>query len=362
MATDGTMGQDPAREDRPSTSGGTALADSMEALLETNSRLERDLTSLKLSCDNAELEKTRLEGELSACKDEIFSLLPPGQVPESEIRSKWNELTARVDQWVDDDSGQLADLGTLQSKRASLGRGGLGTLAIDILVRLERYDPTVSHHDCIPGTVLRHLIHQIIYNKILSEEVDLLGLSQGENAYVKTLEKALTSLEPRRDSSRVSLWRSETLKAMCACTNFSRLQQETARAIVKEAAPGLELILRNTSKKALSKLRSEVIIPAIVLATTIRCSTTHYYFDFTKFSAIQRENLHTIQLRDVKSGKRTPSSHIYISDATGIIGQALLTIQPTLYRRRPGREDVVLSPAVVLAKLTEPSVPQEGGV
>lgn len=148
---------------------------------------------------------------------------------------------------------------------------------------------------------------------------------------------------------------------MCARSRFPRLQQEHARAISKEAAFGLESILPKVSSTALAKLQDEVIIPAVVLATKIRCSFTHYYFDFIKLSGIQRQNLDAVQLRNVKSGKRIPSSHAYISDATGIIGQDLLTIQPALYRRRPGMEDAVLSPAVLLTKLIEQSLPQEGG-
>ena len=98
MALDGTEEQDPGRRDRPLTSDEIAPADSMNALRETNSRLERDLTWFKLSCEKAELEKATLECELSACKDEIFGLLPPGQVPDSEISNEWNELTASIDQ------------------------------------------------------------------------------------------------------------------------------------------------------------------------------------------------------------------------------------------------------------------------
>lgn len=197
VALGGTKEQDPDKQERPSTSEEAAPADSLKCLLETNSRLERDLGLFKLSCDNAELEKARLESELSACKDEIFGLLPPGQVPESEIRHDWNELAASIDQWVDDDSGELADLVALQSKK-SLGRGGLVTSAIELLVQLKRYNPIVPHQGCIPGSVVRHLIHQIIYNGILREEVNLLGISQSENALLKALEKGLISLEPRR--------------------------------------------------------------------------------------------------------------------------------------------------------------------
>ena len=169
----------------------------MKALLETNSRLEKDLALLKLSCDNAEHEKARLERELSACKDEIFGLFPPGQVPESEIRHDWKELAASIDQWVDDDSGPLADLVALQSKK-SLGRGGLVTSAVDILVQLQKHNPPVPHQDFIPGSIVRYLIHQIIYNRILMEEVTLLGISQSETAFLRALEQGLTSLEPRR--------------------------------------------------------------------------------------------------------------------------------------------------------------------
>ena len=148
---------------------------------------------------------------------------------------------------------------------------------------------------------------------------------------------------------------------MCARSRFPRLQQEHARSITREAASMLESILPNVSTDALTKLQDEVIMPAVVLAMKIRCSTTHYYFDFTKLSGIQPQNLEAVQLRNVKSGKRIPSSHTYISDATGIIAQGLLTIQPALYRRRPGMEDAVLSPAVLLAKLIEQSTSQEGG-
>ena len=149
---------------------------------------------------------------------------------------------------------------------------------------------------------------------------------------------------------------------MCACSSFPRLQQQRARSISKEAASGLDSVLRDVSTEALSKFRNEVIMPAIVLATKIRCSTTHYYYDFTKISAIQSQDLHAVQLRDVESGKRIPSGHKYISDTTGTICQALLTIQPALYRRRPGMESVVLRPAILLAKLTDQSMPQDNPV
>lgn len=137
-----------------------------------------------------------LERELMACKDKIFSLQPPAQVTDSEIRRGWKSLCAQIDQWVDDESGGMDDIRPLLIE-GSLENGSLKS-SIEQLVKLETSDGLISGNPCILDDVIRTMIYHIILEEVLAENVSMPGLTPELVEQLSMLERNLEDLEPRR--------------------------------------------------------------------------------------------------------------------------------------------------------------------
>ena len=137
-----------------------------------------------------------LERELVACKDKIFSLQPPSQVTDSEIRRGWKALCAQIDQWVDDESGGMDDIRPLliegRLKNCSLKS------SLEQIEKLETSDGLISGNPGILDDVIRTMIYDILLEKVLAENVSMLGLTPEMVEQLSMLEKSLEGLEPRR--------------------------------------------------------------------------------------------------------------------------------------------------------------------
>ena len=159
----------------------------------------------KLQQKYSEIEKTHqmyisrvgdLERELVACKDKIFSLQPPTQVTDLEIRRGWKTLCAQIDQWIDDESGGMDDV------RPLLVEGRLKNVSlkssIEQLEKLETSDGIISRNPCILDDVIRTMIHDILWKELLAENVGMAGLTPENTELLTILEKSLEGLEPPR--------------------------------------------------------------------------------------------------------------------------------------------------------------------
>ena len=187
------------------------LLEKKKKQLEDNERIvESSSTNTKeelgrLEQKYSEMEKShqmccsRIEGlgrELEACKDKIFSLQPPAQVTDSEIRRGWKSLCAQIDQWVDDESGGMDDI------RPFLVEGKLKNVSlqssIEQLVKLETSDGLISGNPCILDHVIRAMIYEVLLEDVFAENVSMPGLTPEMIELLAMLEKNLEGLEPRR--------------------------------------------------------------------------------------------------------------------------------------------------------------------
>ena len=159
------------------------------------------------------------------------------------------------------------------------------------------------------------------------------------------------------DSARIDLWRSETLHGLRAGAVFSRRQDSKARSIGRDAEKQLKPLLSSAPSKAMPLVQQKIVGDAIILATTIRCSGTSYFFDFmSRLTTIYRDDLDRFQLRDAKSGRLIKSERAPATRHAGAIGESIFVIQPALYRRRRGAEDVLLKKPVMLVQFLEPQM------
>ena len=144
------------------------------------------------------------------------------------------------------------------------------------------------------------------------------------------------------------------MHGLCAGANFSQLQDSKARSIGEIAKKQLEPLLSCPPSKAMPLLQQGIVVNAIDLATTIRCSATDYYLDFkSSVTTIYQKHLDEFQLRDDKSGKLVNSESAPPRNHAGAIGESVFVIQPALYRRRQGKEDVLLRKPMILIRLLE---------
>ena len=203
------------------TSDGQAEAlDNLQALRDINEQLESQnhdiISSFQRTKDELhelqqkqsetaeELDMYRkefevLQHELDCCTEKIFSLQPPGQVTDTDIRRRWETICESVNQWIDDESGlkdefrpppgtekykNLLELATRQSDDGDTPKPGLG-----------------PDNHFIDEYLTRRIIHKMLYTQILCRRVDTLNIPDTDRQFITKVERGLKSLLPRRGKS-----------------------------------------------------------------------------------------------------------------------------------------------------------------
>ena len=153
----------------------------------------------------------------------------------------------------------------------------------------------------------------------------------------------------------IDLWKSETLQAMRASDGFAQRQNEAASTVTehvyRQLGPFLSK-LESLDSKAISNFHGEVVMTAVRLASTMRCSSISYFAAFTdNVSPISQSDLFTYQIRDAESGKLKPDKPGSKQEVA--IGDRILTVQPGLYKRARTAEAIELQKPIVLATTRE---------
>lgn len=142
---------------------------------------------------------------------------------------------------------------------------------------------------------------------------------------------------------------------MRASDGFAARQNEAASTVTehvhRQLGPFLSE-LESLDSKAMSNFHDEVVMAAVKLASTMRCSSTSYFAAFAdNASHLYQSDLKRYQIRDAKSGKLEPDNPGSKKD--GAIGDKILTVQPGLYKRPRRAEAIELQKPIVLARTWE---------
>lgn len=118
--------------------------------------------------------------------------------------------------------------------------------------------------------------------------------------------------------------------------------------------------------------QQDVIEAAVSLASIIRCSTTSYYLSFATYrdpngpsfltdaqgDRLHRSDLDRFKIRDIRSRKPLKPGPALKVMGQNVIGEQILLVEPGLYRRRRGAEDIMLKKPVILAQIPDNPVPR----
>ena len=106
----------------------------------------------------------------------------------------------------------------------------------------------------------------------------------------------------------------------------------------------------------------DVTEAAASLASIIRCATTSYYSNFATYrdldrpsfltdaqgGRLHRRDLDKFKFRDIRSRKPLKSGPALKIMGQNVIGEQILLVQPGLYRRRRGAEDIMLNATLLM--------------
>ena len=141
---------------------------------------------------------------------------------------------------------------------------------------------------------------------------------------------------------------------MRASDGFAQRQNEAASIVTEhvylELGPLLSK-LESPDSKAMSNFHDEVVMAAVKVASTMRCSSTSYFVAFTEnASLLYQSDFNKYQIRDARSGMLLKLDNPSPKEQ-GAIGNRILTVQPGLYKRPRRAESIELQKPILLARI-----------
>ena len=157
----------------------------------------------------------------------------------------------------------------------------------------------------------------------------------------------------------IASWRSETLKAVGKTTTWEYCCEQQAQdlnnTLFKMLSSRLPVLFSGTQTVS---FYSQVLLPAVKLANTIKMSTSEYTFSIPRFTldsqkAVTIKTLGTCKMLDIQTGKHLKPDSAVLADKNGVIGEIIISIEPEL-RRMNRDKATILHQGTVLVKLSHP--------
>ncbi|CAL8578725.1 hypothetical protein XPA_004497 [Xanthoria parietina] len=323
---------------------------------------------------NMQKQNTRLNEDLTECRDDILRLQPPSQIPDSKIAEEYSSLYQQIASWVDDEADdtqsmevRMADLAT-DKEAPELLKAYLDP----DLIRLAK-----KYADAEP-LVLRYIIQLHLHRIILADDKYLFGLDEHNITMLRSVEHAMDALEPKRDTLTIQRWRSETLQALAKIDGFQSEQQRQATIVSKDLWASLTYLLPELATDGESgwkRLHETITTPAVRLATNMRFSTSCYRIiahlqrnassssTHGNNNVIYHPDIQRYTILDVATQKVLRQDSVLKIAEDGRIGEYVMVVQPLLLRmQRDSHGGIALCKPTVAVKLDEPMAKKAKGV
>ena len=138
---------------------------------------------------------------------------------------------------------------------------------------------------------------------------------------------------------------------MRASDGLAQRQNEAASIITEHVKLELTPLLPKLDNEAMSSFRNEIVMAAVKLASTMRCSSIGYFSAFTDNAGLLYQNdLSRYHIRDARSGRMLKPDNNSPKEE-GAIGYGVLAVQPGLYKRPRGAEPIELQKPIILARI-----------
>ncbi|KAL8679702.1 MAG: hypothetical protein Q9186_004020 [Xanthomendoza sp. 1 TL-2023] len=314
---------------------------------------------------------SRLNEDLTECRDDILRLQPPTQIPDSKIAEGYSSLYQQIASWVDDEAeesqsmeSRMSDIST-DKDAPELLKAYLDTDLIRLTKKYSEAEPLI----------LRYIIQLHMHRLILADDIYLFGLDEHNITILRSIEHAMESLEPKRDTLTIQRWRSETLQALAKIDGFQTEQQRQATTVSKDLWTALIYLIPeiSTDEHGWKRLHDSVTMPAVQLATNMRFSTSCYRIiahlprnsssGGANNNVIYHPDIQRHTILDVATRKVLKQDSVLKVAEDGRIGEHVMVIQPLLLRmQRDSNGGVALCKATVAVRLDEPMAKRAKGV
>ena len=162
-----------------------------DQLLATHEQDLRELSTLRESSSALQDKITVLQGQLQACKDDLFRILPSSQVPDSAIAQRFENLDVQICDWIGMEISEYLDVWQAKHPGAQpklFHHNG----HIDTQNFLAEYPEMGGEY------FLRHVIHRHLQKKLFDDGIYLFGLTTRFVNLFKTIEGGMSRSEPPR--------------------------------------------------------------------------------------------------------------------------------------------------------------------
>lgn len=135
-------------------------------------------------------DKAVLQGQVEACKDDLFRLRPSTQVPDSTITQMWNDLKEEVSVWIDGEIMRIETQSTHRNRSPPLlfCDGGEG--------RVKKY--LKDYPDTGGEYLIRATIHGLLQENLFDCDTLLFGLASKTDMALKTVQTSMEAYRPRK--------------------------------------------------------------------------------------------------------------------------------------------------------------------
>jgi hypothetical protein len=166
-------------------------------------------------------------------------------------------------------------------------------------------------------------------------------------------------------------WRSETINAILGRPNFKEGQGKSGKDVTREAENFIAPLLPRMAKGAFNRFHSQITLPAIDFASTLRRSPAHYQFVYAlnqglhllsrptltplkKPRTVHKSELDQVDVLDIDSRKTLKPNQNLAVTREGFVAEEIICIHPALCRRKGDGAGTVLRKPLDLVKLLYP--------
>lgn len=150
---------------------------------------------------NFQMRVNDLAEELKGCKDELFSLQPANQTPDTQISAAWEALCSNIVQWIDDQAGEFNNL---TSQLKVLQDKDQLTQTVQLYWGRDRQQMANRHRNILED-LLRYNIHSLLEKRVFAPQVYMPGLTLQECEVLSMVERMMLLGVPSKGKSRPCL-------------------------------------------------------------------------------------------------------------------------------------------------------------
>lgn len=143
------------------------------------------IRGLKASKGDLQKAFAASEGELTKCKDELFSLQAVAQVPDSAICDRFELVSQQIVNWIDE--------------RVAIFEKAHPELEPDHVLSIGEDESAIKFLQLYPGAgehLARNLIHRFLQDNVFGKKVYFFGLLEETVDFLRSTEQKMTDLDP----------------------------------------------------------------------------------------------------------------------------------------------------------------------